>query len=243
MFRDTEKICWDFRKKIDVGIILEQSWMFSEVIKQFKGGRLFYWFLVDRYAYLVEKNGKKYLLLSSNGASIIACRVEEMVRLGAEKVFRVGTCGSLQKDVEVGDIVLSFAAIKDEGTSLQYVPLEFPSVTDPYPLLAFLEKLKEKKLNVHLGITWSTDGRFVESNKKILLFSKLGVKNVDMETSAFLTVCWVKRISGISLGIVTDKPIEDLKEEFKGSIKNLSSVKKMVCKILPAIISTIFESD
>jgi nucleoside phosphorylase len=80
---------------------------------------------------------------------------------------------------------------------------------------------------LHTGMTWTTDGRFVESNEKILRFSGMGIKSVDMETSAVLVVCSVRKVPGFSISIVTDSPIEDLNKSFKGYIKDLEYVKKI----------------
>ena len=203
-----------------------------------------YCFSIDKDIYLLEKNGKKYLFVHSNGASIVACRIEEMVKWGSKKIYRIGTCGSLQKNINVGDIVLSFAAIKDEGTSKQYLSTEFPSVINYPNLFVELEKkLRNNGLYIHTGLTWTTDGRFVESNQKILFFSEQNVKSVDMETSAFLTVCWYKKVPGLSLSVVTDKPIMDIDKEFKGEIQNLSEIKEITCKHLVDIINTIINIE
>ncbi|MEM5779431.1 MAG: hypothetical protein QXJ96_03385 [Candidatus Aenigmatarchaeota archaeon] len=241
--KENNSFIWEFNENIDVGIILEQEWMLEEIIKNFKNGTLLYCFLIDKYMYILNANGKKYLFLQSNGASIIACRIEEMIKWKAKRIYRIGTCGALQDNIKNGDIILSLAAIRDEGTSYQYVPAYFPAITNP----ELLFKLKEKLFNLHIpvdiGVTWTTDGRFVESNEKILSFSKLGVKNVDMETSAFLIVCWIHKTPGLSIGIVTDNPIHDLKEEFKGKIYDLPSIKAMISQLLPKIILAIFDLE
>jgi purine-nucleoside phosphorylase len=238
-----KKEIWEFNENIDIGIILEQGWMLEEVIKNFKNGELFYCFLIDKDMYILNENGKRYLFLQSNGASIVACRVEEMVKWKAKRIYRIGTCGALQDNISIGDVILSMAAIRDEGTSHHYLPVYFPSVSNPELLVKFKEKLLNFHIPVHIGITWTTDGRFVESNEKILSFSQLGVKAVDMETSAFLTVCWVRKIPAISIGIVTDKPIQDLREEFKGKIHDFSTIKIIVSQLLPKIILAIFNLE
>lgn len=234
---------WEFNENIDVGIILEQGWMLEEIIKNFSNGEYLYCFLIDKDMYILNNNGKKYLFLQSNGASIVACRVEEMVKWKAKRIYRIGTCGALQDNINYGSVVLSIAAIRDEGTSHQYVPSYFPSVSDPELLVRLKEKLLSFQIPIDIGITWTTDGRFVESNEKILSFSKLDIKNVDMETSAFLTVCRFHKVPGLSIGIVTDKPIQDLKEEFKGRIHDFPSVKAIVSQLLYKIISVIFDFD
>lgn len=242
-FDSSKKECWEFQGKIDVGVILEQSWMLEEVIRNFKDGSLTYCFLVDKYLYILKCNGKTYLFLDSNGASIVACRVEEMVKWNAKKIFRVGTCGALQDNINVGDVVVSAAAIRDEGTSDHYAPRFFPSIPNPEFMFKFQEMLSCEGISTHVGITWTTDGRFVESDEKLLSFSRMNVKNVDMETSAFLIVCWVRKVLGLSIGIVTDRPLDDLKTEFKGKIHDLPTVKEIACQLLPKIIYAILNLE
>lgn len=233
--------CWEFNEKIDIGIILEQGWMFADLINKFKDGRLLYCFLIDKDLYILEKNKKKYLFTSSNGASIVACRAEEMIKWGAKEIYRIGTCGALQNDIKLGDVILTLASIKDEGTSRQYLPEIFPCVANFELLLKFQKKLRNKNLPVHIGITWTTDGRFIETDEKIKSFANFNVKSVDMETSAFLSVCLFRKVHGISVSIVTDKPFEDLGSNFKGKIFDLPKTKEVVCNRLTDIISAILE--
>lgn len=65
------------------------------------------------------------------GCPSTAIAVEELVRLGARTLIRVGTGGALQPDIMPGELIIATAAIRDEGTSRAYVPIEFPAVADP----------------------------------------------------------------------------------------------------------------
>jgi purine-nucleoside phosphorylase len=218
----------DWKDNLDFGIILEQNWMFEEACEKLPRGQRFYCFSIDRDVYTIDLKNRRYGLLQSNGSSSTACYVEELVKRGAKNIYRIGTCGSLQKDIELGDIVLSKSSIRDEGTTFQYVDKDFPAESDPVRLEELSKYLSNKKdLKLHTGMTWTTDGRFVESNEKILRFSGMGIKSVDMETSAVLVVCSVRKVPGFSISIVTDSPIEDLNKSFKGYIKDLEYVKKI----------------
>ena len=57
--------------------------------------------------------------------------MEELIQCGADTFIRVGTCGGMALDVEGGDIVVATGAIRAEGTSKEYAPIEFPAVADP----------------------------------------------------------------------------------------------------------------
>lgn len=229
----------NFDENVDIGIILEQNWMLYEIAQRFCGGRLFYVFSIDRNVYKVREKEKTYAFLQAHGASIIACYAEELIKRKANTIYRIGTCGSLQRNIDIGDIVLSLAAIRDEGTSNQYIPPYFPSIADINILIEIERNLKKSGLTVHTGITWTTDGRFVESNEKIKLFSEFGVKSVDMETSALYIVCYLHRIPSLSISVVTDTPINDLDKEFKGEIPDMERNRLLLSERLYTIISAI----
>ena len=72
--------------------------------------------------------GKRVSVVGSGiGGPSTAIALEELIALGARTFLRVGTCGSLQNDVELGHTVISTAAVRDEGTTRQYVPVEYPA--------------------------------------------------------------------------------------------------------------------
>ena len=64
------------------------------------------------------------------GGPSAAIAMEELCRCGADTFIRIGTCGGMQTDVKSGDIVVSTGAIRMEGTSKEYAPIEYPAVAD-----------------------------------------------------------------------------------------------------------------
>jgi len=64
------------------------------------------------------------------GGPSTAIAVEELVNIGAKVLIRVGTCGSLREVIKIGDIIIPIAAMKQDGTSKDYLPVEFPAVAD-----------------------------------------------------------------------------------------------------------------
>ena len=218
----------DFTDAVDTGVLLEQNWMVYELAHRDRNVRMIYSFSIDRDIYIFESGGKKFAFLQAQGSPHTACYVEEMLKRKASRMYRIGTCGSIQNNIEFGDVVLATSAIRDEGTTHQYLSGDFPAVAD----IRTVERLKEafvsKGIPTHTGITWTTDGRFVESDKKVDSFSKLGVLSVDMETSALLLVSWLHKIPAASISVVTDKPIYDLNKKFKGEIKDLEKTKSML---------------
>lgn len=64
------------------------------------------------------------------GGPSAAIAMEELVRCGADTFVRIGTCGGMQPEVKSGDVVIATGAIRMEGTSREYAPIEFPAVAD-----------------------------------------------------------------------------------------------------------------
>ena len=74
------------------------------------------------------------------GCPSAAIAIEELANIGAEVFIRVGTCGGTHKKVKRGDLIVPLAAMRCEGTSREYLPPEFPAVSDPiisFPLGSF----------------------------------------------------------------------------------------------------------
>ena len=76
-------------------------------------------------------NGVKVSVTSTGiGGPSAAIALEELVRCGAKYFIRVGTCGGMDLDVKSGDLVIATGAIRMEGTTKEYAPIEFPAVAD-----------------------------------------------------------------------------------------------------------------
>jgi uridine phosphorylase len=99
---------------------------------------------------------------SGIGGPSTAIAVEELITLGARTFLRVGTCGSLQKRVAVGDTVISIAAVREEGTTRQYVSLEYPAVASWEVVQALVGACQTAKAPFHIGLTHCKDAFYSE---------------------------------------------------------------------------------
>jgi len=91
------------------------------------------------------------------GCPAAAIAVEELLRVGAHTFIRVGTTGAIQPEIKVGDLVISRAAVRLDGTSKQYVRVEYPAVAHHEVVLALIEAAETLGVRYHVGITASTD--------------------------------------------------------------------------------------
>lgn len=91
------------------------------------------------------------------GGPSAAIAMEELVRCGADTFIRVGTCGGMQDNVKGGDIIIANGAIRMEGTSKEYAPIEYPAVSDFQVLNALVKAAKELRNPYHVGVVQCKD--------------------------------------------------------------------------------------
>ena len=91
------------------------------------------------------------------GCPSAAIALEELVMVGADTFIRVGTAGQIQKDIKSGELAIITGAIRDEGTSLHYMPVEFPAIADIDLVLALQRAAKKTGAKFRTGITQSKD--------------------------------------------------------------------------------------
>jgi uridine phosphorylase len=102
--------------------------------------------------------GQKVSVTSTGiGGPSAAIAMEELVAIGADTFVRVGTSGAMQDHVLPGDIAIVSGAIRDEGTSVHYLPIEFPAVADIFITTALADAARGLDKRVHLGISQSKD--------------------------------------------------------------------------------------
>lgn len=138
------------------------------------------------------------------GGPSAAIAVEELRALGADTFIRVGTSGAMQPHIEPGDLVVGIAAIRDEGTTPQYVPLEFPAVADLTVSQALIEGAKRCGAPCHVGVVHSKDSFYGEVEPERMPIAnalterwrgwcKAGALASEMEAAALFIVAIVLR--------------------------------------------------
>jgi uridine phosphorylase len=144
-----------------------------------------------------EKDGIEMTVASHGvGASGATVCFEEIIKGGAKEIIRVGTAGSLRRDISDGDIVLATGAVREDGMTNQLVPAAYPAVAG-YKLLGKLEKA-----GVELGIpSYSgfvlTVAAFYPELLELPnnLYSKANVIAVEMEVSALFVIASLHRVA------------------------------------------------
>jgi len=107
--------------------------------------------------------GEKVSVTSTGiGGPSTAIAVEELAMVGAETFIRVGTSGAMQPGIAVGDLAIVTAAIRDEGTTRQYMPVEFPAVANIDVTMALRSAAAKLHFIAHLGVSQSKDSFYGE---------------------------------------------------------------------------------
>ncbi len=134
------------------------------------------------------------------GSPSATIAIEELSRIGSDTFIRVGSCGAIQPDMEVGDLIIAKGSVRLEGTSDEYVMQEYPAVADHEVVVALIEAAERLGYNYHVGIMASTDSFYTgqgrkgfndyhQSGMEDLLpdLQKANVTNFEMESSAIMT--------------------------------------------------------
>ncbi len=117
------------------------------------------------------------------GCPSAAIVVEELMRIGVETFIRVGTTGSLQPGLDSGDIVVATAAVRGEGTSRSYVPVEYPAAASLDVTMALLDAAEELGVEVYPGIVLSTDAYYGGNEEALRKYGAANVLSIEMEAS------------------------------------------------------------
>lgn len=102
------------------------------------------------------------------GGPSASIAITELARCGADTFLRVGTCGGMQTEVCGGDIVIANGAIRMEGTSKEYAPIEYPAVPDHYVVQAIIDAAKDIGAKYHVGVVQSKDAFYGQHQPELM---------------------------------------------------------------------------
>ncbi|MEM0915366.1 MAG: nucleoside phosphorylase [Planctomycetota bacterium] len=139
---------------------------------------------------LLDRDGRTILCVKCQGvgAPIAAAQIEELIAFGITRFVSVGTAGAIQHGLEIGDIVVCDSAVRDEGTSHHYLPLDHEARPSPDMLAGLIDRLTREEINHHVGAAWTTDAPYRETIDEIKHYQQQGVAVVEMEAAALLCV-------------------------------------------------------
>ncbi|MBG3130818.1 uridine phosphorylase [Proteus sp. DFP240708] len=173
-----------------------------------------------------EIDGKAVIVCSTGiGGPSTSIAVEELAQLGIRTFLRIGTTGAIQEHINVGDILVTTAAVRLDGASLHFAPMEFPAVSDFECMNALYKAAKDNGSTVHVGITASSDtfypgqerydtytGRVVRRFKGSMKeWQEMGVMNYEMESATLLTMCASQGLrAGMVAGVIVNRTQQEI---------------------------------
>ncbi|MBQ8184318.1 MAG: uridine phosphorylase [Lachnospiraceae bacterium] len=156
------------------------------------------------------------------GGPSAAIAMEELVKAGADTFVRIGTCGGMQPEVKSGDVVIATGAIRMEGTSKEYAPIEFPAVANLDIVNALVTAAGEKGAPYHAGVVQCKDSFYGQHAPEIMPVSyelvnkweawkRLGCLASEMESAAlFVVASYLKVRMGSCFLVVANQEREKL---------------------------------
>lgn len=154
------------------------------------------------------------------GSPTAALVIEMLSSIKPDAVLMLGMCGGLHRDLKIGDFVLPIAAIRDEGTSIHFMPQQVPALP-AFKIQKFLSQIiVEKNLKYQAGVIHTTDYRFWEFDdefKTTLIREKVAA--IEMECSSLFVTAFASKVPCGALLLVSDLPFK--------KIKTKSSAKKI----------------
>jgi len=169
------------------------------------------------------------------GGPATAIALEELLEVGADTFIRVGSTGAIQDNINVGDLIISIAAVRFDGTSKQYAPVEYPAVANYEIVLALIEAAELLGVKYHVGLTASTDSFYVGQgrtgyrgylpswNKNIVNdLRSMNVLNFEMETATLFTLA---NIYNVRAGAVCAVYAQRIKNEFVANAGEEDAIK------------------
>ncbi len=157
--------------------------------------------------YLVDIPQKGPVAISGPflGAPQAVLAMEKLIALGMKRLWVMGWCGSISRQLCMGDMFIPTSAFSDEGTSAHYPIGINPPRSDNAMSEALVKRLTKEGFSPVKGLIWTTDAPYRETPEKVEKFQALGAMAVDMEMSALMTVSIYRSVAVTALLVVSDE--------------------------------------
>jgi uridine phosphorylase len=156
--------------------------------------------------YAVKKSKGKVAVLTSfgGGSPMVMELAEELAAMGVKKMVLMTWGGTLQMDLQPGDIIVCNRAIRDEGASHHYLPPAKYVDADSSLVNELVEAIRKRGGQCSVGTTWTTDAPYRETREEVIQYQAEGVKTVEMESAGLFTVGEVRSVQTASVVIGMD---------------------------------------
>jgi uridine phosphorylase len=178
------------------------------------------------------------------GPSALAILVEELARLGAKVVLNLDTGLALSPSLSIGDIVLATAAIKGDGVSKAYAPIEVPAIPDYSFLRHIQQSLEIHNVKAVAGVVWSMDMFYMTEQvleEGVRRYGKIAIA-LDMDTASLFTVSMSRRLLSASVIVIESSLPKGVE---RGSLflpEEAEELRRKVLESISRVIQPILEA-
>jgi uridine phosphorylase len=189
-------------------------------------------------------DGKPLVVCSTGiGGPSTSVAVEELAQVGVRTFLRVGTTGAIQPGIGVSELVITQAAVRMDGASRHFAPLEYPASSNFECTQALVNAAAESGVNYHVGITASSDtfypgqerydtvsGRVVASLRGSAdEWKSLGVLNYEMESATLFTMCSTNGWrAGCVAGVLVNRTEQEIPDQANIESAETNAIKTVV---------------
>jgi len=183
---------------------------------------------------------------SDIGPSCVAIVVNEAANVGVETFIRVGSSGAIQRDISCGNLVISTAAVRLDGTSHHYVTPEYPAVASYEVVLALIEAAESLGVEYHVGVTATTSDFYAGQGRRpprdfwrpqlgeiVSSLQRAGVLNFEMEAATLFVLSNLFKLRAGAVCAVYANRCTDTFEPGAGEVECVKVANEAV-KILSA---------
>lgn len=158
------------------------------------------------------------------GSAMAATVMDLLSAISPKAVLFLGKCGGLKKKTQLGDLILPIAAIRGEGTSNDYLPIEIPALPSFRLQRSVSSMIKKHELDYWTGTVYTTNRRVWEHDRKFKKYlRKIRAMGIDMETATLFTVGFINEIPRGALLLVSDNPMTPAGVKTDASDKKVTS--------------------
>jgi uridine phosphorylase len=177
--------------------------------------------------------GKKMSVTSAGlGGPAASIALEELIKAGARKLIYIGTAESVKENIKCGDLVIPTAAIRGDGTTLEYIPEEFPAIASRAIYENLITASKNSKQKIHSGIICTHDALRLNSRLASTLskgvWKDTNLVGIEGVVSTLFVIAYLRGVKlGALLGVTasahTDKAINE-KQELEMLFKEMAEL-------------------
>ena len=177
--------------------------------------------LLDNYKEIIFNREYRIVTGSYQGVPVSICStgiggpstaiaLEELVKMGAKVLIRVGSCGANLREIKIGDVIISDSVVREDHTCLDYVPLPYPAVADREVVNQLIIAAKQaqsgKRFKYFAGLTVSVDALYSPKTKVTKNYWKqFGALAQDMEAGTVITLGRLLNVKAGAILLVVDQ--------------------------------------